>query len=102
MINQKSAVFTAGSEEVVRVSINDLSAIALGVEARYDLLTGYSIAVVETTVQTARQIGIPEREIQQWKAARSALHAKKDRVIKLENESVVPGYKIYSEATSVC
>jgi len=43
-----------------------LDHIAQGVEARYDLLMGYTQAIVESTAVIARELGIPEDNIQRW------------------------------------
>lgn len=104
MVNQKSAVLTTGSEKTARGPINDLDAIALGIEARYDLLSGYSIAVTETTIQAARKLGIPERTIQQWKVTRSTLYTQKYYMeftspLTKPSDPVVMGREVYGGAT---
>jgi hypothetical protein len=47
-----------------------LDCIAEGVEAKYDLLTGYTQVVIESTAVIARSLGIPEDDIQRWVQAR--------------------------------
>ncbi len=75
MVNQNLGVLTVDNEEVAEEeSFSSMSALALGIEAKYDLLTGYSITVIEMTIEMARKLSIPEREIQLWKITRLALH----------------------------
>ncbi len=47
-----------------------LGHIAEGVEVRYDLLMGYTQAVIESTAVIARELGIHEDNIQRWVKAR--------------------------------
>jgi hypothetical protein len=47
-----------------------LDHIAEGVEVRYDLLMGYTQAVIESTAVIARDLGIPEEHIRRWVKAR--------------------------------
>ena len=57
MINQKPAALTIDNEEAAQEFFKRMNAVALGVEAKYDALTGYSRMVTETTIQTAWQLG---------------------------------------------
>jgi hypothetical protein len=45
----------------------ELDAIALGVEIKFDPLFAYSKIITQRTIEVARQIGIPESAIQRWK-----------------------------------
>jgi len=47
-----------------------LDHIAQGVEIRYDLLMGYTQAVIESTAVIARDLGVPEDDIRRWVRAR--------------------------------
>ncbi len=47
-----------------------LDQIAQGVEVRYDLLMGYTQAVIESTAAIARDLGVPEEHIRRWVRAR--------------------------------
>jgi hypothetical protein len=47
-----------------------LDQIAQGVEIRYDLLMGYTQAVIESTAVIARDLGVPEDDIRRWVRAR--------------------------------
>jgi len=47
-----------------------LDHIAEGVEVRYDLLMGYTQAVIESATAIARDLGIPEEDIRRWVRAR--------------------------------
>ena len=52
--------------------LDNMDAIACGVEARFEENTGYTRRVTETTVEIARKLGIPEDEIERWAASRLA------------------------------
>jgi hypothetical protein len=47
-----------------------LDHIAEGVEVRYDLLTGYTQAVIQSTAAIARNLGVPDDDIRRWVRAR--------------------------------
>jgi hypothetical protein len=47
-----------------------LEHIAQGVEIRYDLLMGYTEAVIESTAVIARDLGVPDEQILTWVKAR--------------------------------
>ena len=55
-----------------RTFLDNMDAIAYGVEAWFEENTGYSRRVTETTVDVARALGIPEGEIKRWAASRLA------------------------------
>lgn len=74
MVSQNPGVLTVDNEEVAEESFSNMNALALGVEAKYDLLSGYSRTVTEVAIEIARKLSMPEREIRLWKIARSALH----------------------------
>lgn len=59
-----------------------LDAIAHGVEIEYDLVMGYSIIVTGKTVQIARQLDIPEKQIQRWVALRKMFNSNGNRALK--------------------
>lgn len=52
--------------------LDKMEAIAYGVQARFEENTGHSRRVTEATVDTARELGIPETEIKRWVASRLA------------------------------
>ena len=62
-------------------SSSEMDAIARGVEAKYELLTGSSYIVTQKTVDIARQLGIPDKEIRDWVDARARLGFERDRAI---------------------
>lgn len=62
--------------------IDDIDAIAYGVEAWFEENTGYSKGVAETTVEIARKLGVPEDEIRRWAARQSTLNTEKVKLIK--------------------
>jgi len=55
-----------------RTFLDNMDAIAYGVEARFEEKTGYSGRVTETTMNVAWVLGIPEAEIERWAASRLA------------------------------
>ena len=65
-----------------REPFNQMNAIACGVEAKLDLLFGYSKIVTQETCDIAWRIDIPEREIQRWAALRARHDAKRNAAIK--------------------
>jgi hypothetical protein len=49
-----------------------MDAIACGVSARFEESTGYSRKITDATVNVARTLGVPEKEIQKWSSRRIA------------------------------
>lgn len=74
----KTALCVGGEEEE---SFNQINAIARGVEVKLDLLDGHSKIVTQRTIDTARQVGIPEEEIQRWADTRLRLDSERNRRI---------------------
>jgi len=62
--------------------LNNMNAIAYGVEAWFEENTGYSRRVTETTVDIARALGVPEDEIERWAASRLICDTEKFNIIK--------------------
>jgi DNA-binding NtrC family response regulator len=62
---------------------NQIDAISRGVEAKLDLLDDRSEIVIQRTIDVARQLGLPEAEIQRWVAAKVRLNSKKKGQIDL-------------------
>lgn len=50
--------------------LDNMDAIASGVQARFEENSGYSKRVTEATVDIARALGIPEAEIERWTDSR--------------------------------
>ena len=59
----------------------EISAIALGIEAKHNLLTGFSKTVTQQTIDIARQLDIPEEEVERWVTQRSRLDSERNRII---------------------
>ena len=59
-----------GAKKTRRTFLDNMDAIAYGVEARFEEKTGYSRRVTEAVVGTARILGIPEAEIERWASSR--------------------------------
>jgi DNA-binding response OmpR family regulator len=58
-------------------SFNQIDAISRGVEAKLDLFDDHSELVTQRTIDVARQLDIPEAEIQRWVAAKAKFNSKK-------------------------
>lgn len=70
------------NESSAEGAISCIDAIAHGVEARLDQLVGYSVMVNKRTIEVARELGMPEKEIQRWSAVRSEHEAERNTAIK--------------------
>jgi hypothetical protein len=60
-------------------SFHEMDAIARGVEARLDLLTSRSTIVIQKTIDVARQLDMPEEEIQSWATLRFMHDSERNR-----------------------
>jgi hypothetical protein len=58
-----------------RTFIDDINAIAYGVAAWFEENAGYSENVTGMTIEIARKLGVPEKDIKKWAARRSNLNA---------------------------
>jgi hypothetical protein len=65
-----------------RTFIDDINAIAYGVAAWFEENAGYSENVTGMTIEIARKLGVPEKEINKWVARRSTLNAGRIKPIK--------------------
>ena len=64
---QRSSIGINGGVKKKRyASFGNMEAIARGVQARIEESSGFSRKVTEATVGIARELGIPEAEIQRW------------------------------------
>lgn len=66
-------------KQATEESLIEMNAIACGIEARHDLLIGYSEIVIQETINIAQHLGIPEKEIHRWAAAQT--RAKSTRAV---------------------
>jgi len=71
-----------------KVPCSVMDAIAYGVEAKLDFLTGYSKMVTQRTIDCARDLGIPEKEVREWATTRAMRDSEKQRVLKSLVEKV--------------
>jgi len=83
-----------GKQTAKRFS-NRMDAIAYGVEAKIDLLSGHSQIVTQRAIEVARDLGIPEEEIREWAATRIMEDLERRRKIeslrdKVERSPLVP------------
>ena len=62
--------------------LDNMDAIAYGVQAWFEENTGYSTRVTETTVEIARALGMPEGEIKKWVSSRSIRDTERGKVVK--------------------
>ena len=65
-----------------RTFLDNMDAIACGVEAWFEENTGYSRRVQETTVDIARALGIPEVKIKRWASSQLSRDTEKGKVVK--------------------
>ena len=63
-------------------SLIRINAIAFGVDAQIDYFDFHSKIVTERTVSLARQLGLPDREIERWADSRNELYSKRDSHIR--------------------
>ena len=63
-------------------SLSEINAIAYGVDAQVDYFDFHSKIVTDKTVELARQLDLPGREIKKWVVARDQLYSERDRRIK--------------------
>ncbi len=61
--------------------VDKMDAIAYGVEARHELIIGYTRNVIEETIAIARKLGVPEHEIKKWSSSRSIHDKERIRII---------------------
>lgn len=80
------------NKETRRTFIDDINAIACGVEAWFEETSGYSKSITETTIEIARKLGVPDNEIRRWVARRSTFSVERARRIKsfLERQRASP------------
>lgn len=63
-------------------SLREINAIAFGVDARVDYFDFHSKIVTEKTVELARWLGLPRKEIEKWAVAQHELYSERDGRIK--------------------
>ena len=69
-------------KQATEKSPTEMDAIARGVEARLESLFGFSKIVTQETVDIARGLDIPEKEIQKWAALKAGHDAKTNAAMK--------------------
>ena len=62
--------------------LSEINAIAYGIDAQIDHFDFHSKIVAEKTVELARWLGLPRKEIEKWATAREGLYSERDRQIK--------------------
>jgi hypothetical protein len=77
-----------------RTFIDDMNAIAYGVTAWFEENAGYSENITGMTVEIARRLGVPEKDIEEWVARRSTLNAVRIKPLRTLLE------RVYSEPES--
>jgi DNA-binding response OmpR family regulator len=63
-------------------SLNAINAIAYGVDAQVDYFDFHSKIVTEKTIDFARRLCLPAKEIEKWAVARNELYSERDSCIK--------------------
>lgn len=63
-------------------TLSEINAIALGINTQVDHFDLHSRIVTDRTVELARWLGMPEKEIEKWVTARVELYSERDRRIK--------------------
>lgn len=66
---------------VLDTTIADIEAVALGVEARQEIIDVHTEKIIFQTIATARKMGFAEEKIQKWVSTRSELNARKSRIV---------------------
>ena len=74
ILNAKEVPQSIENPELI---LNEIEAIARGVEARQDMLDVHSEKVIQKTIVVARQMGFSQDKIQQWVAAKGEEKSKK-------------------------
>lgn len=64
-------VYETKDQKIRNSSLNRMDAIACGVHARFEESTGYAKKITETTINIARALGVPKKEINRWAARHS-------------------------------
>lgn len=72
-----ASVHTSLENQATNKSTSQLNAIARGVEVKLDPFSAYSKVVTQKTTEIARQLDIPEDEINRWAAEKERLHTGK-------------------------
>jgi hypothetical protein len=70
------------NKETQRTFVDDINAISYGVAAWFEENSGYSDNVTGVTIEIARKLGMPEREIGKWAARRTSLNAQRVKPIR--------------------
>jgi hypothetical protein len=67
-------------------SFDRMDAISCGVHARFEESTGYSKKITDTTINIARALCVPEREIDRWAVNRAnQLTSETERIKEIKN-----------------
>jgi len=74
--------------------LNELDAIASGIEVKLDLTDKRSTTVTSRTIEVAREIGIPEERIIQWVAKRAETNKENFKLLKKFSQSAIAQAKM--------
>jgi len=69
-------------EKAVKQSLSAINAIACGVDAQVDYFDFHSKIVTDKTIDLARRLGLPAKEIENWAVTRNKLYYKRNMDIK--------------------
>ena len=62
----KAPTITTEATKIKQNRFDRMEAIAFGVRARFEESTGYLKRINETTINVAKALGVPEKEIEKW------------------------------------
>jgi FixJ family two-component response regulator len=84
----------ASSINYVEKELQEIDAIASGIEVKLDLTDKRSTTVTLRTIETAKEIGIPEERIIQWVEKRAKIDRKNLKILKKFSQSAIAQAKM--------
>lgn len=78
---QPTEIISRGSK-ADNQSLNEINAIAYGIDAQVDYFDFHSKIVTERTIGLARQFGLPDRDINEWAKSRKEFYSKREGYIR--------------------
>jgi response regulator RpfG family c-di-GMP phosphodiesterase len=82
-IQSKKVEDTNRGRNAVGQSLRTINAIAIGVDAQVDYFDFHSIIVTEKTIDLARRLGLPAKEIKKWEITRNKQYTERRGYISL-------------------
>lgn len=78
----KATIIETGARKSGKNGFDRMEAIAFGVRARFEENTGYLKKINETTVNVAKALGVPEKEIDKWVESQRSQQTTKSQKLK--------------------